>query len=88
MFALTDPEDWKQKRDDSMQSARACRAALTDPNGFWRLRADHPRVRYAVAQWVARARRFHGIALGRRPIIENFAVITNEGTTHGDLYAA
>lgn len=87
MLNLFSPARWRTHRDNAMLSARACRAALTDPTGHYRLAPDDQRVKDAVASWVAKARRAHAIALGREPVIRNMVVVDAEGAVSGAVYA-
>lgn len=82
---LTDKARWLRARDESMASARACRAALTDPNSYWRYPPDNTRVTEAVGMWVSRAWCSHQKAMAREPVIHNF-IHVGPTITEGELY--
>lgn len=46
-----------------------------------------PEVQAVLKKHVADARHCNRVAMGMKPAIENFAIVTNEGTTAGALYA-
>ena len=90
MFFTSDEEAnafYRSSRADNMDAARACKAALTNPKGFWRYPPDDARVKAAAGEWVRRARRAHRILMGRQPIISKFAVMRDGNGVTGDLYA-
>lgn len=83
MLDLFSADHWRKKRADYMQGARGCRDALLK-QGYAR---DDERVKKALEFWVYRARNAHAFALGRKPVIPNMAVITNEGAFSLPMYA-
>ena len=83
---LFDPETWKTQRREAMEAARGCRAVLTDPEGSWRYAPDDERVRKGVGVWVAKARRAHAIALGRKPVLPQFAYVDETGYRVGPVH--
>lgn len=83
---LTSAPEWRKKRREYFIAARACRDALTNPEGYWRYDIQDERVKDAVGKWVARARKAHDFSLGRKPVIENFVMMNSQSVYQGNLY--
>lgn len=83
---LLNSDRWKKKRTEYMIAARACRDALTNPEGYWKLEPTDPRVKEAMSFWVHRARNSHAFALGRKPVIPNVIVISDARVYSGAAY--
>jgi hypothetical protein len=81
-------DNWRQKRAENLIGARNCREALINPDGPWGYSPDDERVKAGVRVWVARAKRCHEMALGRKPVMENFTFISREGGFSGQVFAS
>jgi hypothetical protein len=68
MTRLFNKAFWIKARKSNMIAARECKAALTNPEGFWKYAPDDARVNKAVAIWVQKAWQSHEIVVNRRPV--------------------
>lgn len=87
---LFSADNWREKRAHNLIGARNCRKALTNPISSLMptYAKDDPVVKEAVGKWVARARRCHAMALGRKPVAENLVIIGRGGMYQGAMFAS
>lgn len=65
---LTDPKVWFARRDAMFAAARSNMKVLM--SGYWRFDRNDPLLLEANARWIVKAKRAHGIALGRLPLYQ------------------
>lgn len=80
------PAHWFRLRDESISAARSNIIALTKLDGHWRYDRRDQRVLDATRVWVNKAKRFHGIGMGRIPLFQNFICIDGARSCSGKLY--